>query len=172
MKGSNDVQGFYDRLEKYVDDKGISLNQLCQESEIDQGNFSRSKKQMRLPSRRVIRNLAKSIGVTVEWLTTGCGLCGLEGNEALDVLGDEFEQRREAPSRDVHQDTPPEGESAPTLKEVLQLLSAGGLDAEGRISYKGLKNLMALQKELELKDEMLRQKDDEIAFLRQLLSQK
>ena len=147
-----------------------SLRQLAEACGVNYANLVRVANGKK--GERTLMKIANFFKVSFEWLTTGCGMCGLEGNETLDALGDEFEQRREAPSQDIRQDMTPESESAPTLKEVLQFLSAGGLDAEGRISYKGLKNLMALQKELELKDEMLRQKDDEIAFLRQLLSQK
>ena len=112
--------------------------------------------------------IAKSMKVSFEWLTSGCGLCGVGGNEQLDKLSDEFNGIH-TPADASSDDVPKEDTT--TFKNVLQFLSAGGIDAEGKISYKGLQDFMALQKELELKDEMLRQKDDEIAFLRNLLSQ-
>ena len=143
-----------------------SLRQLAEACGVNYANLVRVANGKK--GERTLRKIANFLKVSYEWLTSGCGLCGVEGNEQLDKLSDEFNGIH-TPADASSDDVPKEDTT--TFKNVLQFLSAGGIDAEGKISYKGLQDLMALQKELELKDEMLRQKDDEIAFLRNLLSQ-
>ena len=156
------------RINKLRRDKALSMNKFAKECGIDQGNLSKALRGKGGLSEVVLMKIAKSMKVSFEWLTSGCGLCGVGGNEQLDKLSDEFNGIH-TPA-DASSDGVPK-EDTTTFKNVSQFLSAGGIDAEGKISYKGLQDFMALQKELELKDEMLRQKDDEIAFLRNLLSQ-
>ena len=156
------------RINKLRRDKALSMNKFAKECGIDQGNLSKALRGKGGLSEVVLMKIAKSMKVSFEWLTSGCGLCGVGGNEQLDKLSDEFNGIH-TPADASSDDVPKEDTT--TFKNVLQFLSAGGIDAEGKISYKGLQDFMALQKELELKDEMLRQKDDEIAFLRNLLSQ-
>ena len=156
------------RINKLRRDKALSMNKFAKECGIDQGNLSKALRGKGGLSEVVLMKIAKSMKVSFEWLTSGCGLCGVGGNEQLDKLSDEFNGIH-TPADASSDDVPKEDTT--TFKNVLQSLSAGGIDAEGKISYKGLQDFMALQKELELKDEMLRQKDDEIAFLRNLLSQ-
>lgn len=143
-----------------------SLRQLAEACDVNYANLVRVSNGKK--GERTLRKIANTLKVSYEWLTSGCGLCGVEGNEQLDKLSDEFNGIH-TPADASSDDVPKEDTT--TFKNVLQFLSAGGIDAEGKISYKGLQDLIALQKELELKDEMLRQKDDEIAFLRNLLSQ-
>lgn len=143
-----------------------SLRQLAEACGVNYANLVRVANGKK--GERTLRKIANFLKVSYEWLTSGCGLCGVGGNEQLDKLSDEFNGIH-TPADASSDDVPKE--DTKTFKNVLQFLSAGGLDAEGKISYKGLQDLIALQKELELKDEMLRQKDDEIAFLRNLLSQ-
>ncbi len=138
-----------------------SLRQLAEACGVNYANLVRVANGKK--GERTLRKIANFLKVSYEWLTTGCGLCGIKGNEQLDELSEEF--------NGAHTPADAPKEDTTTFKNVLQFLSAGGIDAEGKISYKGLQDLIALQKELELKDEMLRQKDDEIAFLRNLLSQ-
>ena len=156
------------RINKLRRDKALSMNKFAKECGIDQGNLSKALRGKGGLSEVVLMKIAKSMKVSFEWLTSGCGLCGVGGNEQLDKLSDEFNGIH-TPADASSDDVPKEDTT--TFKNVSQFLSAGGIDAEGKISYKGLQDFMALQKELELKDEMLRQKDDEIAFLRNLLSQ-
>lgn len=158
------------RINKLRRDKALSMNKFAKECGIDQGNLSKALRGKGGLSEVVLMKIAKSMKVSFEWLTSGCGLCGVEGNEQLDTLSDEFNGKHSVVPADASSDDVPK-EDTTTFKNVLQFLSAGGIDAEGKISYKGLQDLMALQKELEMKDEMLRQKDEEIAFLRNLLSQ-
>lgn len=146
-----------------------SLRQLAEACGVNYANLVRVANGKK--GERTLRKIANFLKVSYEWLTTGCGLCGIKGNEQLDELSEEFNGKHSVVSADVPSADAPKAEDAATFKDVLQFLSAGGIDAEGKISYKGLQDLIALQKELELKDEMLRQKDDEIAFLRNLLSQ-
>ena len=143
-----------------------SLRQLAEACGVNYANLVRVANGKK--GERTLRKIANFLKVSYEWLTSGCGLCGVGGNEQLDKLSDEFNGIH-TPADASSDDVPKEDTT--TFKNVLQFLSAGGIDAEGKISYKGLQDFMALQKELELKDEMLRQKDDEIAFLRNLLSQ-
>lgn len=159
------------RINKLRRDRALSMNKFAKECGIDQGNLSKALRGKGGLSEVVLMKIAKSMKVSFEWLTSGCGLCGVEGNEQLDALSDDFNSKHSVVPTDVPSADAPKAEDAATFKDVLQFLSAGGIDAEGKISYKGLQDLIALQKELELKDEMLRQKDDEIAFLRNLLSQ-
>ena len=156
------------RINKLRRDKALSMNKFAKECGIDQGNLSKALRGKGGLSEVVLMKIAKSMKGSFEWLTSGYGLCGVGGNEQLDKLSDEFNGIH-TPADASSDDVPKEDTT--TFKNVLQFLSAVGIDAEGKISYKGLQDLMALQKELELKDEMLRQKDDEIAFLRNLLSQ-
>ena len=143
-----------------------SLRQLAEACGVNYANLVRVANGKK--GERTLRKIANFLKVSYEWLTSGCGLCGVGGNEQLDKLSDEFNGIH-TPADASSDDVPKEDTT--TFKNVLQFLSAGGIDAEGKISYKGLQDFIALQKELELKDEMLRQKDDEIAFLRNLLSQ-
>lgn len=145
-----------------------SLRQLAEACGVNYANLVRVANGKK--GERTLRKIANFLKVSYEWLTSGCGLCGVGGNEQLDKLSDEFNGKHSVVPADASSDDVPK-EDTTTFKNVLQFLSAGGIDAEGKISYKGLQDLIALQKELELKDEMLRQKDDEIAFLRNLLSQ-
>lgn len=145
-----------------------SLRQLAEACGVNYANLVRVANGKK--GERTLRKIANFLKISYEWLTSGCGLCSVGGNEQLDKLSDEFNGKHSVVPADASSDDVPKEETT-NFKNVLQFLSAGGIDAEGKISYKGLQDLMALQKELELKDEMLRQKDDEIAFLRNLLSQ-
>lgn len=163
----------YDKIRKrivslYENSDYTTQAEFAEACGIDNGNLSRFLSGKQGIGNKYLKKIADAFGLTLQALRTGCGLCGVEGNEQLDTLSDEFNDKHtstDVPSDDVSK------EDTTTFKNVLQFLSAGGIDAEGKISYKGLQDLIALQKELELKDEMLRQKDDEIAFLRNLLSQ-
>lgn len=163
----------YDKIRKrivslYENSDYTTQAEFAEACGIDNGNLSRFLSGKQGIGNKYLKKIADAFGLTLQALRTGCGLCGVEGNEQLDTLSDEFNDKHtpaDVPSDDVSK------EDTTTFKNVLQFLSAGGIDAEGKISYKGLQDLIALQRELELKDEMLRQKDDEIAFLRNLLSQ-
>lgn len=163
----------YDKIRKrivslYENSDYTTQAEFAEACGIDNGNLSRFLSGKQGIGNKYLKKIADAFGLTLQALRTGCGLCGVEGNEQLDTLSDEFNDKHtstDVPSDDVSK------EDTATFKNVLQFLSAGGIDAEGKISYKGLQDLIALQRELELKDEMLRQKDDEIAFLRNLLSQ-
>lgn len=166
----------YDKIRKrivslYENSDYTTQAEFAEACGIDNGNLSRFLSGKQGIGNKYLKKIADAFGLTLQALRTGCGLCGVEGNEQLDALSDDFNSKHSAVPADVPSADAPKAEDAATFKDVLQFLSAGGIDAEGKISYKGLQDLIALQKELELKDEMLRQKDDEIAFLRNLLSQ-
>ena len=165
----------YDKIRKrivslYDNSEYSTQAEFAEACGIDNGNLSRFLSGKQGIGNKYLKKIADAFGLTLQALRTGCGLCGVEGNEQLDTLSDEFNGKHSVVPADASSDDVPK-EDTTTFKNVLQFLSAGGIDAEGKISYKGLQDFMALQKELELKDEMLRQKDDEIAFLRNLLSQ-
>lgn len=62
---------FKDRLNKAIEDKGISAYQLSKETGIPQGTISNYRNKEVKPSTSIVKQLALTLGVSSEWLLEG-----------------------------------------------------------------------------------------------------
>lgn len=62
---------FWSRVQELLDKKGISRKQLAHELGIDQSNIGKGIKSGSIPAADVALNIAKYLGVTVDFLCTG-----------------------------------------------------------------------------------------------------
>jgi len=89
MAKFNDVE-ILKRIDAYREEHALSMNQFSQLCGIDQGNLSKVKNGKGNFSEKTLFKIAKGMKATFEWLTTGCGLCGVEGDAKLDAISEEF----------------------------------------------------------------------------------
>ena len=89
MAKFNDME-ILKRIDAYREEHTLSMNQFSQLCGIDQGNLSKVKNGKGNFSEKTLFKIAKGMKATFEWLTTGCGLCGVEGDAKLDAINEEF----------------------------------------------------------------------------------
>lgn len=78
-----------DRLLKVAFDNNYnSLRQMAEACGVNYANLVRISNGKK--GDRTLRRLANFFKVSYDWLTTGCGLCGVEGDNALNELTQEF----------------------------------------------------------------------------------
>lgn len=162
------------RIEVLRRKRGVTASRFAKECGVDQGNFSRALNGKGGFSEVVLMKIAKATNVTFDWLLTGCGLCGTDGDRAYEELNADFHGN---------------GSLDETLKNIIEASSSiddskkhelwdalcgilNGCSTEERSSAD-------LSREIKLKDELLRQKEEmivkqdrEIEFYRSLLKQK
>lgn len=169
-----------DRLMKVAFENNYSsLRQMAEACDVNYANLVRVSNGKK--GDRTLRKIANFFKIPYDWLTTGCGL---ENDEKFNAIQEEWESKKKieniAGNADVIQD-----EMGHIIKETkegtllhdLTMLFSGITD--DTIKYRGIKGLVELQKELEMKNELLRQKDElvakqdkEIEFYRGLLIDK
>lgn len=161
------------RIEVLRRKRGVTASRFAKECGVDQGNFSRALNGKGGFSEVVLMKIAKATNVTFDWLLTGCGLCGADGEKAYEELNADFHGNE-------------------TLDETLKNIINSSMaiddgkkhelwDALNRVLYGSAseeRNSADLSREIELKDELLRQKEEmivkqdrEIEFYRSLLKQ-
>ncbi len=78
-----------DRLMELAYDNGYnSLRQLAEACDVNYANLVRISNGKN--GDRTLSKVANFFKVSIEWLTTGCGLCGVEGDAKLDAINEEF----------------------------------------------------------------------------------
>ena len=78
------------RVERMARSKGIaSTCELAQAVGLNYANLTRVLNGKQNGSKTIMK-LAKFLGTSYEWLTTGCGLCGVEGDAKFDAISEEF----------------------------------------------------------------------------------
>lgn len=78
-----------DRLMELAYNNGYnSLRQLAEACDVNYANLVRISNGKK--GDRTLSKVANFFKVSIEWLTTGCGLCGVEGDAKLDAISEEF----------------------------------------------------------------------------------
>lgn len=79
-----------ERLTRAAYNKGYSsIRQLAEACGVNYANLVRVSNGSQNGSRTLMK-IAEFLNVSFEWLTTGCGLCGVEGDAKLDAISEEF----------------------------------------------------------------------------------
>lgn len=78
------------RIEVLRRKRGVTASRFAKECGVDQGNFSRALNGKGGFSEVVLMKIAKATNVTFDWLLTGCGLCGADGEKAYEALNADF----------------------------------------------------------------------------------
>lgn len=181
MKKYNDEE-IVKRVEQLRIDSAMTNNQFANYCGVDQGNLSKARSGKMGYSELVLMKIARAMKVSFEWLTTGCGLCGVDGDKALDDLNTEFQAQRGGTNvvgnhNNVNNNNV-YGSKDDTPKSAIDILSnimpATQLQSND-VFKKFLKmerELEALKKENEMKDKQIAQLEKDKMFYQTLLEKR
>lgn len=155
-----------DRLMKVAFENNYSsLRQMAEACGINYANLVRVSNGKK--GDRTLRKIANFFKISYDWLTTGCGM---EDDEKFNAIQEEWNAKRGMNVESVVGGADAiQGETGRIIRETkegsllqdLTMLFSGITD--DAIKYRGIKGLVELQKELEMKNELLGQKDEVIA---------
>lgn len=192
MKKYNDKE-IVKRVEQLRCNSAMTNNQFANFCGVDQGNLSKARSGKMGYSELVLMRIAKAMKVSFEWLTTGCGFCGVDGEEAIDELNKDFQGHHNttvvgnsnnvttnsfnAPEEDCYKGVLKESIAAggTISSDLIDLFSGvGGFnDPEAARKLSDIAMRVAkVEEDSKRKDERIRQLEGDKAFLQEMLKKR
>lgn len=174
------------RVEKLRINSAMTNNQFANYCGVDQGNLSKARSGKMGYSELVLMRIAQAMKVSFEWLTTGCGLCGVDGDKAFDDLNTEFQAQRggtnvvgnhnNVNNNNVYNSKDDAQKSAIDIfSDNISGLMPASQSQSSEVFKKLLKmerELEALKKENEMKDKQIAQLEKDKMFYQTLLEKR
>lgn len=158
------------RIDVFREKHELSMNQFSQLCGIDQGNLSKVKNGKGKFSEKTLFKIAKGMKSTFEWLTTGCGLCGVEGEDKLNALDAEFQGKAMKFEDAFNRETLDKSMERIVKAQINN--TNNGHDQTNNVQVGGHDEVSHLLDKIAMLEKMVADKDNEIAFLRGVLKGK
>lgn len=173
--GKYDNEGITNRINELRCKEALSVNAFAQKCDVGQGNLSKAMRGKLNYSEVVLMKIARAMKVSFEWLTTGCGLCGVDGDKALDDLNTEFQaQRGNTSVVGNHNNVGNNIVSTGISDDILNAFAGvGGLNGDlAKRVLRLMSDNEALKKENEMKDRQIAQLEKDKLFYQSLLEKR